>query len=402
MAVIADQAVLPVERAPDTTRVLRLLRQVATHYARLLRTAEGAVGYLEEREISEASVERFGLGYAASGWRELGEQFASFSSEEVLATGLLVEHDGGTRFDRFRDRLIFPIRDVSGAVVGFGGRELCEPSESGCKYLNSPETCVFQKGSVLYGLYEAKEAIQARDLAVVTEGYLDVISASQAGFGAVVGTLGTACSREHIAQLFSLTNNIVFCFDGDAAGHRAAVRALQVALPFVDGDHTVSFVFLPDEHDPDSFIRAQGLGAFEAAIARATSAADFVIEQAQQGCDLAVLEDRARAAHFAGQCWSRLAKGALSDSLLRYFSALLRFRVGELQAIWENAHGAQPETPMNSSESPVDLSQALEYLQSRVGAGVEYPDAHWQAIRKYGLSIAQGDELQALYDEAHA
>jgi DNA primase len=328
--------------------VLRLHRQAAEHFAGVLASDERGQGYLELRDISPAAASRFALGLARPTWRDLGAIVADFADVDVLASGLLVTRDGdraGTRYDRFRDRLIFPIRNLVGNVVAFGGRRLHDaPSDQvgePPKYINSPETCVFSKGTTLYGLFEAQEAIAERGMVLVVEGYLDVVSTSQAGFEAVVGTLGTACTAEHLAVLFSLTSHIVFCFDGDKAGRDAAARALQVALPWIGRDRNVSFVFLSDEHDPDSLVRAHGAGALEAAIARALSPFELVTDLAQVGCNLAFLEDRARAAHFAGSCWAQLPDGALADSLLRYFAALLKFSMAELHLVWVKAHGRQ-------------------------------------------------------------
>ena len=391
---------------PALPQVLRLHRQVAEHYSRAMANDERAQAYLAERDISPAAARRFGLGFARPAWRDLRGIVSEFADVDVLASGLLVTRDEdlpGTRYDHFRDRLMFPIRNLAGTVVAFGGRRLEDQAsdllDPPPKYINSPETCVFSKGTMLYGLYEAQEAIAERGMVAVVEGYLDVISTAQAGFGAVAGTLGTACTAEHLAVLFSLTSHVVFCFDGDKPGREAAARALQVALPWISRDRTVSFVFLPDEHDPDSFVRANGAGALEAAIARAMSPFELVVDLAQSGCQLTVLEDRARAAHFAGSCWAKLPDGALADSLLRYFAALLKFRPEELRALWSKVHTRHRKDPMSiANETSADLGGALEYLNDLVVGGTEYPEAHWQAIRKFRLSLDEGEELQQLYD----
>jgi len=402
-------ALAPTPVIPSIAEVLRLHDQVAAHYAGALATDERAQAYLAERDISPAAASRFGLGFARAAWRDLRDILGNFADVDVVASGLLVQRDDdrpGTRYDRFRDRIIFPIRNLAGITVGFGGRRLddipAEALQTTPKYLNSPETCVFSKGTLLYGLYEAQEAIAERGMAVVMEGYLDAVSTSQRGFGAAVSTLGTACTSGQLALLFSLTPHVVFCFDGDEAGRRAAERALQVALPWISRERSVSFVFLPDEHDPDSFVRAHGPDALEAAIARAQSPFDVIVDLAQAGCKLTVAEDRARAAHFAGSCWAKLPEGALADSLLRYFAALLKFSPEELRTLWSRAHARQRiETMPAANDTSADLGGALEFLNRLVHGGAEYPEAHWQAIRRFRLSPDEAEELQALYDNQY-
>ena len=398
---------LVTDQVASIDAVLRLQARAARHYAIALASDARAQAYLADREISPATAERFGLGFARPTWRDLHGILGAFEDVDVLASGLLVTRDGdrpGTRYDRFRDRLMFPIRNLGGTVVAFGGRRLEDgPDAQGHeapKYLNSPETCVFAKGTMLYGLYEAREAIAASGFALVVEGYVDVVATAQAGLQHVVGTLGTACTQEHLAVLFSLTSRVVFCFDGDAAGRRAAARALQIALPWISRDRSVAFVFLPDDHDPDSFVRAHGLHAIEAAIAHAASPFDLVLNLAQADCDLAVIEDRARAAHFAGSCWAKVPGGELADSLLRYFASLLSFSLGELEALWTRAHRPHRKDFMPAAEdTSADLQGALDHLNDLVAGGVEYPDAQWQAIRKFRLSPDAADELQDLYDQ---
>jgi DNA primase len=337
---------LATDAVESVAEVLRLQERAAQRYAHALTSDSRAKRYLAHRAISPAAAKRFGLGFARPCWRNLRGIVEEFAGVDVVGSGLVIAREEdlpGTRYDRFRDRLMFPIRNLAGTIVGFGGRRLSDTAGDQAgeapKYLNSPESCVFAKGTMLYGLYEAREAIAARGMALVVEGYIDVVSTAQAGFEAVVGTLGTACTPEHLAVLFSLTAHVVFCFDGDAAGRRAAARALQVALPWLGEGRTVSFVFLPADHDPDSYVRAFGVQALEAAIARATSPFELIVDQAQQGCNLTWPEDRARAAHFAGTCWARLSAGALADSLLRYSAALLKFSVAELYSLWITTHG---------------------------------------------------------------
>jgi len=321
--------------------IQRLLADVAQHYHQALAGDARAARYLASRGISQASIDRFGVGYAGAQRRNLVHVLPRHLDVDVVASGLLAIRDDdqpGTRVDRFSDRIMFPIRDLQGKVVGFGGRRLNDHRVECPKYLNSPETPVFDKGSTLYGLYEAQDAIRARGLVVAMEGYLDVISCAQAGFEAAVGTLGTACTDAHLAQLFAITDHVVFCFDGDAAGRKAAARALQAALPWTSRERTVSFIFLDPEHDPDSLIREHGLQAFEAAVAHAVSAIEFAIEQACADGELDIVEGRARAAHFGGKFWWIAGADHIADSLLRYFASLLAFPPAVLRDLWTTAN----------------------------------------------------------------
>lgn len=314
-------------------RVRELLADAATHYRETLRASPKAVSYLRRRGVSGAAAARFGLGFAAPGWHGLTAVLHNYDESTVLASGLEVVKDGADarRFDRFRDRIMFPIRDRSGLVVGFGGRVL---DGSQPKYMNSPESEGFKKRTLLYGLFEAQAAIAADRLALVVEGYLDVVSLSQAGFIPVVGTLGTSCTRSQISELLSLSPRVVFCFDGDAAGRRAAAHALENVLPFADDSREFRFLFLPEGHDPDSFVRANGLDAFRALLADACSLAQFLQTQLMEGCDVRQAEGRARCTARAKPFWLALAEGRQRDELLDFCADVAKFSRDELFAIW--------------------------------------------------------------------
>ncbi len=237
-----------------------VLLKAAEHYRRELRASPHAVDYLKGRGLSGEIAARFGLGYAPPSWRSLAGVFPHYDDPLLVESGMVIVHDADSgdaadakRYDRFRDRIMFPIRAVSGEVIGFGGRVLGagEP-----KYLNSPETPVFVKGRELYGLFEARTAIRQRGHALVVEGYMDVVALAQSGYGNAVATLGTACTADHLHKLLRFTDAVVFSFDGDAAGRRAAARALEAALPHASDTRSIRFLFLPAEHDPDSFVRA--------------------------------------------------------------------------------------------------------------------------------------------------
>ena len=235
------------------------------------------------------------------------------------------------RYDWFRDRIMFPIRAVSGEVIGFGGRVL---DDSKPKYINSPETPVFSKGRELYGLFEARQALREKGCALVVEGYMDVVALAQAGFANAVATLGTACTADHVHKLFRFTDTVVFSFDGDAAGRRAAARALEASLPHVTDLRSVKFLFLPPEHDPDSYVRELGAEAFEQALRQAVPLSRQLIAQACEGQDLDTAEGRARLIAQARPLWEALPAGALRDQLVGEIAEQARLPREDLARRW--------------------------------------------------------------------
>ncbi|MDR2195374.1 MAG: DNA primase [Gallionellaceae bacterium] len=243
--------------APDLYEVM----QTATRYYReQLKQSPRAIEYLKRRGLSGEIAARFGIGYAPEGWQNLEAVFPNYQDASLVETGLVIANDEGKRYDRFRDRIMFPIVNARGQIIGFGGRILDQGEP---KYLNSPETQLFEKGRELYGLFQAQKAIRAEKKALVVEGYMDVVALAQLGVEYAVATLGTATTPFHIQKLLKLTEQVVFCFDGDTAGRRAAWRALENALPHLQDGKQLRFLFLPPEHDPDSYIRAHGKDAFE-------------------------------------------------------------------------------------------------------------------------------------------
>jgi DNA primase len=313
------------------------LAKAATHYRAQLKTSPRAIDYLKGRGLTGEIAARFALGYAPEGWRALASAFARYDDPVLEDAGLVIVRGEGEdeaerrRYDRFRDRIMFPIRNVKGEVIAFGGRVLDggEP-----KYLNSPETPVFVKGRELYGLHEARTALRERGYALVTEGYMDVVALAQLGFANAVATLGTACTAEHVQKLLRFTERVVFSFDGDAAGRRAATRALEAALPHASDTRSFHFLFLPSEHDPDSFIREHGAPAFERAVGEAVPLSVQLIEIAREGCDLATAEGRARLLATARPLWSALPDGALRRQLLGELAPLGGLDIDDLRGLW--------------------------------------------------------------------
>ncbi len=282
--------------------------------------------------MSGAVAKRYGLGYAPEGWRSLASVFPEYDNPLLHESGLvIVNEEDGKRYDRFRDRVMFPIRNVKGECIGFGGRVLGDDKP---KYLNSPETPVFHKGRELYGLFEARAAIREHGYALVTEGYMDVVALAQLGFPNAVATLGTACTPDHVHKLFRFTDTVVFSFDGDAAGRRAARKALDGALPYATDTRSVKFLFLPAEHDPDSFVRAHGTDAFARHVQGAMPLSRFLVEVVGEGCDLGLAEGRARMAANARPLWTALPDGALKRQLLGELAELAQLAASDLSELW--------------------------------------------------------------------
>lgn len=359
-----EQAVAQKKRQATLSDVLQ---KAAEGYKRQLRANDRAVAYLKGRGVSGEVAARFGLGYAAAGWRGLASVFAQYDDPLLEESGLVIaqaardddgegnveggrEGEGSSgaaassrakRYDRFRDRIMFPIRSVQGAVIGFGGRVLDRGEP---KYLNSPETPVFSKGRELYGLFEARTAIRQRGYALVVEGYMDVVALAQAGFENAVATLGTACTAEHVHKLSRFTESVVFSFDGDVAGRRAAGRALEACLPHAGDTRSFRFLFLPEEHDPDSFVREAGAAGFDRAVASAEPLSRQIIARASADLDLATAEGRARFLANARTLWAALPDGMLRRQLLGEMASKAALAVDELAASWRAGPSIRPRS----------------------------------------------------------
>ena len=316
-----------------------VLEKAGAAYRKHLKGSARAVDYLKGRGVSGEVARQFGLGYAPEGWRSLASVFPDYDDPLLVESGLvIVNEEEDKRYDRFRDRIMFPIRNVKGECIGFGGRVLGEEKGSeapaGPKYLNSPETPVFSKGRELYGLFEARNALREQGFVLVTEGYMDVVALAQLGFPNAVATLGTACTADHVQKLFRFTDSVVFSFDGDEAGRRAARKALDGALPYASDVRSVKFLFLPAEHDPDSYIREFGREGFARYVSEATPLSRFMIEVAREGCDLSTAEGRAHMAANAKPLWNQLPEGALRRQLLGEIAGHVQIEARELASLW--------------------------------------------------------------------
>ncbi len=384
-----------------------VLERAAEHYRVKLRENQRAVEYLKQRGLSGEIARDFGLGYAPDGWRSLASAFGDYADPLLVEAGLVItQGDEGAdqkRYDRFRDRVMFPIRSTRGEVIGFGGRVIDQGEP---KYLNSPETPVFVKGRELYGLYESRTGIRERGYALVVEGYMDVVALAQSEYRNAVATLGTACTTEHVQKLLRFTDNVVFSFDGDAAGRRAAGRALEAALPQVNDLRSFRFLFLPPEHDPDSFVRELGAEAFEQAVAGAKPLSRMLIDTASEDTDLSTAEGRARLLAQARPFWQALPETALlRTQILGELAETTRMDSAELARLWRGGgQGQKPGSrapdsrgtanPAGTQRSGGQPSLATPLGNRRAGAlrlAIRSPED--QAARMLLLHAALWDEL---------
>ncbi|ANO52247.1 DNA primase [Woeseia oceani] len=320
-----------------------LLARVERHYQSELRDHQPAVDYLKRRDIDGATAKRYGIGYAAAGWSQLLDKFGDSPEaiERLLATGLIIRKDNGQHYDRFRERIMYPIRDSRGRCIGFGGRVMGDEEP---KYLNSPETALFHKGRELYGLYEARQAIRHIERLVVVEGYMDVIGLARHGIDFAVATLGTATTEDHLNRLFRLSDDVFFSFDGDRAGRAAAWRALETALPHMREGRQIRFVFLPEGEDPDSFVQQHGTAAFEKLLDAGTQLSDFLINELASQVELTSVDGRARLAELAKPLLSRLPDGFYRELLTATLAETVGLSPAKLEALLTRpAKGAASE-----------------------------------------------------------
>ena len=373
-----------------------VLEKAGEAYRKQLKTSPRAIDYLKGRGLSGDIAKVFGLGYAPEGWRSLASVFADYQDPLLVESGLLISNteDGGEekRYDRFRDRIMFPIRNVKGECIGFGGRVMGDGTP---KYLNSPETPVFSKGRELYGLFEARTALREAGYVLVTEGYMDVVALAQSGFANAVATLGTACTADHVQKLFRFTDAVVFSFDGDAAGRRAARKALDGALPYASDVRNVKFLFLPAEHDPDSYIREHGSEAFARLVSDATPLSRFLVDVARDGCDIDSAEGRALLASQARPLWLALPDGVLKTQLLGEFADLVGIGNRELQRLWLGDSSAKTQrtaSPGQSSGKPRETS-APRRSSSPVSMRRKAPTRQDRALQILFTDMAQWSAL---------
>lgn len=332
-----------------------LMSKAAQVYYEQMKKSQHAIQYLKNRGISGHIAKQFMLGYSPPGWSHLLDQFGKTEEDKkkLLDTGLIIKKEEGGYYDRFRDRIMFPIHDHRGRIIGMGGRVIDKGEP---KYLNSPETPLFQKGHELYGLYQANKANRKLDRILVVEGYMDVVALFQHGITYAVATLGTATTSHHLNRLIRYTSEIVFCFDGDEAGRTAAWRALQVIFPLMQDNLQIRFLFLPDGEDPDSFVRKEGKPAFEARLADALSLSAFFFQTLSKQADLATMEGRARFTANALNFIKQVPSEILPEILLEELSKRARIDLNELKQQVKKAETISPSV-IHLPEIQIDASK---------------------------------------------
>ncbi|MCG6976682.1 MAG: DNA primase [Acidiferrobacterales bacterium] len=315
---VPEEAQASAETVSRNDTLLELLKQADQYYRRQLREhpdAGRATGYLKGRGLSGEIAAEFGLGFAPPGWDNLTKAIGrdEQTREDMVTAGLAVRKDQGGYYDRFRERVMFPIHDYRGRIVGFGGRVIGEGEP---KYLNSPETPLFHKGREVYGLYRGRDAIRQEQRVLVVEGYMDVVALAQYGINYAVATLGTATTRDHLERLFRFTPEVVFAFDGDRAGRDAAWRALENVLPIMESGRQVSFLFLPEGEDPDSMVRKEGTEKFADRIRNARPLGEYLIDSLVEKVDLSRMDGRARLVELARPLIEKLPNGVFRQMLI--------------------------------------------------------------------------------------
>jgi DNA primase len=357
-------------RADDRGPLYELLQQAAEAYRTQLKNSPRAVDYLKGRGLSGDIAKTFLLGYAPDSWDFLQQTLGTEHNPNLIRAGMLIEKSAGKYYDRFRDRIMFPIRDRRGRIIGFGGRILDKGEP---KYLNSPETPLFHKGQELYGLYEAQQATHKLTRIMVVEGYMDVVALAQHGISYAVATLGTATSSEQISRVFRVVPEIIFCFDGDRAGRAAAWKALENALPVLSDGVQARFLFLPDAEDPDSLVRKEGQAAFEQRLLAAQPLSDFMLDHLASQTDMSSSDGRARLAELARPLIGKLGEGVFRELL----SAQLAQRVGlSLPSLQQHL---PPAPPPQQQQRPDRSSRPLKTQQ---------PSRHQVQVTPLRLAIA--------------
>jgi DNA primase len=329
-------------RAKQGETLHEVLLRAAQHYRNQLKDAPQAIAYLKKRGLSGDIAKRFGIGYVPDEWQNLAAAFSDYDGPMLAAAGLVKSKEDGKRYDVFRNRIMFPIVDVRGNVIGFGGRVIGEGEP---KYLNSPETPVFEKGRELYGLYQARRAIRDAGRVLVVEGYMDVVALAQAGVEYAVATLGTATTPLHVQKLLRQSDEIVYCFDGDSAGRRAAWRALENSLSLLVDGKQVRFLFLPEGEDPDTYVRKHGKEAFESLLSKGSvPLSKFLLDELAGKVELGTAEGRARLVHEAKPLLKQMQPNALRMQLLRELAERSRLSPEEVAQLCELG-GAAPARP---------------------------------------------------------
>lgn len=375
-----------------------LMDTVARHWQACLKETPEAVEYLKTREIDGSTAKRFGIGYAPDGWSNVLDKFGKSdeATERLLATGLIIQKDSGKHYDRFRDRIMFPIRDARGRTIGFGGRTMGDGEP---KYLNSPETVLFHKGRELYGMYEARQVLRHIDRLVVVEGYMDAVALARNGIDFAVATLGTATTNEHLNRLFRLTENAYFAFDGDRAGKKAAWRALENALPQVREGRQIRFVFLPEGQDPDSFVNENGADAFVKLMDAGMPLSEFLIQGLSSQVNMDTIDGRAKLAEMARPLINNIPAGVYRELLIESLAETVGLTAAKLEKMLaagkladnRSAHAGPGMIPKrrqpSASGGPSVVRRALTLLLNYPEAGQKLDTEKLAGVQRAGVDL---------------
>lgn len=340
---------------PGTDDLYEIMRQAMQFYRAQLKQSDTAIAYLKKRGLSGEIAARFGIGYAPGGWQNLAAVFADYNAPPLLQCGLVIENDEGKRYDRFRDRIMFPIQNQRGMVIGFGGRVLGQGEP---KYLNSPETPLFEKGLELYGLPQARKAIRDAGKVLVVEGYMDVVALAQHGVEYAVATLGTATTPMHVQKLLKQSDEVVFCFDGDNAGRRAAWRALENSLAYVADGKNLAFLFLPQGEDPDSYVRQLGKEGFEALLRdEALSLSGFLLKELVEKVEMQTQEGRAKLLELARPLLAQIKAPTMHLMLRKRIAELAGISQAELEDLFQIKRDTQPAYQASDAQRGEPMKQ---------------------------------------------
>ena len=375
----------------DKYNLYRILGEADQIYRKALRENQTAIKYLQKRGIDGAAAGRFAIGYAPEGWDTVLKALAQ-NEEQVdalIKAGLVVENEAGRRYDRFRNRVMFPIRDQRGRVIGFGGRVLGKGEP---KYMNSPETPVFHKGRALYGLHEARQHPgRAREI-VVVEGYLDVVSLAQHGIGPAVATLGTATTTDHIRQLTRLSDRVIFCFDGDRAGRAAAWRAAENALPHAGGQVELVFLLIPEGEDPDSLVRLKGAETFKKLLSGALPLSSFLVGELVKQVELDSVDGRSKLAALAKPVLGKISEGVYRELLV----GQLAEKIGITQDRFEALILAEKARPLPARPAPSIKHGRPSLVRQAIGLILHFPGAASQVEPAEGLEKVNQPGIELL------
>jgi DNA primase len=372
-----------------------VMEQAAQFYRQQLKRHEQAAratDYLKGRGLTGEVAAAFELGFAPPGWDNLGAHLLAqgVTEAQLLQTGLVVKKDSGGHYDRFRDRVMFPIRDRRGRVVAFGGRQLGD--DDGPKYLNSSETPIFHKGRELYGLFQARKAERKLERLVVVEGYMDVVALAQFGVRNAVATLGTATTHDHLERLFRVVPQIVFCFDGDRAGLQAAWRALENALPVLSEGRQINFMFLPEGEDPDTLVRKEGKDGFEARVTNARSFSDYFFGELSAAVDTGSIDGRARLVERARPLLEKLPEGVFRHMMAARLAEIAKVDTAALGGLvaTRRSQARTPARPVSVKGAPSTMRQAIQFLLHRPALVEHIGDGSvLQGLDQPGLPLLQ-------------